>query len=133
MTEAIKLDQWIPLGKAARMAGVPVRKFRKRMYALDARAGGGILRHMGEGETRRHMLVSAEALRVYLRTDPTAQMNAIRDAEQDIETLRIEVQDLKKRLEVEKRNRIAFQRRAHSWLTRRAQDPLRPSKANGAS
>ena len=65
-------DRWLSVRQAAELAGTPLRTMRRRLYYLDSRNGGRLLKWVSE----RRVLVSAEALLRELRTDPD-----FRDAE----------------------------------------------------
>lgn len=122
---ALKLDRWIPLAEAARMAGEPPRRFRRRLHALNRQAGGKLLRHFGQGQQKRRLHVSAEALMSYMRTDPDAL-----DAE--LSDLTIRVEELESALDREIRKRKAFQAQARRWFKKTTRDHERPSFARGS-
>ncbi len=105
----LPLDRWIPLAEAARIAGEPPWKFRRKMLALNAQQGGGLLRHFGFGTRLRRLHVSAEALLSLLRTDPNAQ-----DAE--LTSLAARVRDLEISLAAEKKARKALQSRFYALM-----------------
>lgn len=121
----LKLDRWIPMAEAARMAGEPPRRFRRRMHALNRQAGGKLLRHFGHGQQKRRLHVSAEALMSYMRTDPDAL-----DAELSDLTIRIE--ELEAALERERKARLAFQAQARRWFRKATRDHERPRFARGS-
>ncbi len=65
-------DRWLTIRQAAAVAidaegkPTPLRTMRRRLYHLDARSGGRLLKWVSP----RRVLVSAEALLRELRTDP---------------------------------------------------------------
>src|SRR5262245_57661957 len=105
----IKLDRWIPLAEAARLAGEPIWRFRRRLGALNGQSGGRLLRHFGFGTRKRRLHVSAEALLGVLRTDPAAIDGAV-------SALSARIRDLEIALEAEKKARLAFQSRVYREL-----------------
>jgi hypothetical protein len=70
----MKLDRWISISEAARLAGEVDergrRRFKRRMMALNSRCGGKLLRSFDATGQPRKYFVSAEALLFHLRTDP---------------------------------------------------------------
>jgi hypothetical protein len=49
---ATREDRWVPVADGAREHGVPERTFRRRLLALHAQLGGGVLRSYNQPGTR---------------------------------------------------------------------------------
>jgi len=106
----VKLDRWIPLAEAARIADVPLRRFRRRMHALNRRTRGALMKNFAKGEgagSRWH--VSAEALLHQLRSDPEI-------IDEKIAELERKVADHETKLTALRDSYRAFRRKAHAWF-----------------
>lgn len=106
---AESMGKLIPLADAARIAGLPLKTFRRRMYKLNHISDGRLLLPRGDGQEKRRFLVDAEVLRWLVKNAPI-------EAEHDLESLRLDVADLKKELAAEKRKRSAFEARVRRWI-----------------
>ena len=106
---AESMGKLIPLAEAARVAGMPLDTFRRRMYKLNHISDGRLLLPRGNGQKKRRFLVDAEVLRWLVKNAPI-------EADHDIESLRLDVADLKKDLAAEKRKRSAFEARVRRWV-----------------
>lgn len=106
---AESMGKLIPLAEAARVAGMPLDTFRRRMYKLNHISDGRLLLPRGNGQKRRQFLVDAEVLKWLVKNAPI-------EAEHDLESLRLDVADLKKELAAEKRKRSAFEARVRRWI-----------------
>lgn len=102
-------EKLVPLAKAARIAGMPLNTFRRRMYRMNYLADGKLLIPRGDGQDRRHFDVDVHTLNWLIRSAPIEQ-------EHDAEGLRWAVEDLRKELAAEKRKRIAFEATVRRWI-----------------
>lgn len=95
----MKSDRWFGMAAAAKLAGVTgadaVRKFRRRMQALNKDHGGRLLRATGSGKKRPRLEVSAEALAHYSRVDVKREESEVTQLRFDIAEIRESVRALK--------------------------------------
>ena len=83
-----KLDRWVSMGEAAQMAGEEIRAMRRRLVALNASVGGGVVRRFTENG---NYSVNVDALLYHLRANCE-----LRDDQ--IEVLRGKVSENERRL-----------------------------------
>lgn len=102
-------EKLVPLAKAARIAKMPLKTFRRRMYRLNYLADGKLLIPRGDGQDRRHFDVDVSTLKWLIQSAPVEQ-------EHEAEGLRWAVDDIKKQLADEKRKRIAFEACVRRWI-----------------
>lgn len=111
LNASIKLDRWVPMAEAAKLADEPLWRFRRRMKILNERHGGQLLKHFGRGNKHKRLHVSAEALMHHLRTDP----NAI---DEQVEALQAELAVTNRKLEALRDSHHAFRRKSSEWFRR---------------
>lgn len=96
-----RVTRWVPVAEAARTAGIPVHRMRRRLRALNDLHGGGLLRRFSD-KGQAWLYVDAAALDEVLRTerleDRLSEVRAqLSDHERKLAVLRSEVARLRRR------------------------------------
>ena len=89
-------ERWITLALAAQWMGLPIRRARRRLLALDQLAGGRLIRHLGDGRGCRYWVDRRGLVEILRGDDLDALDSELRHHERLIQQLRRRVRALER-------------------------------------